>query len=131
MNTDFRNEWLSQLGQRINIPELSFDDKNLCQLMLDEELAVTIYRPADPSYLVLFGQLPVSSLTPDVMQQMLVENRNYSKQAAPILSVSETLDSIEIHFKFNQSELEAAEDAMGQLVGCMEYWRGRLTGTLA
>jgi hypothetical protein len=126
MRTDFRNEWLSKLGRRLSIPELAFDDAGLCQMSLDDELAVTIYKPAETDELVVFGQVPVQNLSTEVMQQMLKENRNHSKHSAPVLSLSENMDAIEVYFKLPQFELEAAEDVMGLLIGHMEYWRTSL-----
>ena len=123
---DFRNEWLSKLGRRLSIPELAFDDAGLCQMSLDDELAVTIYKSSETADLVVFGQLPVEQLSPELMQQMLMENRNHSKHNAPVLSLSENLDAIEVHFKLPQLELEAAEDVMGLLIGHLEYWRSSL-----
>jgi|GEM_PF-3347847 len=127
LHTDFRNEWLSKLGRRLSIPELAFDDAGLCQMSLDDELAVTIYKPAETADLVVFGQLPVENLSAEIMQQMLKENRNHSKQSAPVLSLSENSDSLEVHFKLPQLELEAAEDVMGLLIGHLEYWRSSVT----
>lgn len=127
IHTDYRNEWLSKLGRRLSIPELAFDDAGLCQMSLDDELAVTIYKPAETEDLVVFGQLPVENLSPELMQQMLKENRNHSKRNAPVLSLSENLDAIEVHFKLLQLELEAAEDVLGLLIGHLEYWRSSLT----
>jgi hypothetical protein len=89
-------------------------------------VAVTIYKPADPTLLIVFGQIPVKHLPPQVMQKMLIENRNHSKYTAPVLSLSDNLDAIEVHFKLTQSELEAAENVMDRLVGSLEYWRDYL-----
>jgi len=127
MHTDYRNEWLFKLGQHLSIPELEFDDAGLCQMSLNDELAVTIYKAAETEELVVFGQLPVDYLSAELMQQMLMENRNHSKQCAPVLSLSENLDAIEVHFKLPQLELEAAENVMGLLIGHLEYWRNSLT----
>jgi hypothetical protein len=126
MQIDFRNKWLSKLGQRLSIPELAFDDAGLCQLSLDDELTVTIYKPAETETLVVFGQLPVDYLSSELMQQMLKENRNHSKHNAPVLSLSDNLDALEVHFKLTQLELEAVEDVIGQLIGHLEYWRTSL-----
>lgn len=127
MLPDFRDEWLSQLGQRINIPELVFDGEGICQLSLDQELAVTLFKHPEVAALVLFGQLPLAHLSPELMQQMLIENRNHSKITAPVLSLGESLDSIEVHFKLTQQELEAVDDAIGMLIGSLEYWRSATT----
>lgn len=127
MHTDYRNEWLSRLGQHLSIPELAFDEAGLCQMSLNGELAVTIYKLAETEDLVVFGQLPVDYLSTELMQQMLMENRNHSKQNAPVLSLSENLDAIEVHFKLPQLEPEAAENVMRLLIGHLEYWRNSLT----
>jgi len=126
MHSDFRNEWLSKLGRRLNIPELAFDDSGLCQMSLDDELTVTIYRPADTKDLVVFGQVPVAYLSSGLMQQMLIENRNHVKYNAPVISLSDNLDAIEVHFRFRQLDLDAVEDVMGLLIGHLEYWRASL-----
>jgi hypothetical protein len=128
MLTDFRNEWLAKLGQRLNIPELAFDDAGLCVLTLDDELLVSLCKQTDAPNLVLFGQLPISQLTPELMQRMLIENRSHGRHTAPVVSLSEDLDALEVHFKLNQDELANTEDAIGQLIGNLEYWRGNVTG---
>jgi len=126
--TDFRNAWLSKLGQRIQIPDLAFDDGGLCQLSFDGQLTVTIYKPVDTENLLLFGQLPVNNLRAELMQQMLTENRNHCKNTSAVLSLSENLNTIEVHFKLTQPELDATEDIMEQLITNLEYWRTHLTG---
>ena len=126
MHTDYRNEWLSKLGQHLSIPGLEFDAAGLCQMSLNDELAVTIFKSAETEDLVVFGQLPVGYLSSELMLQMLIENRNHSKQHAPVLSLSENLDAIEVHFKLPQLELEAAEDVMELLIGHLKYWRNSL-----
>lgn len=125
---DFRNAWLSKLGQWLQIPDLAFDDGGLCQLSFDSQLTVTIYKPAETESLLLFGQLPVNSLCSELMQQMLTENRNHCKHTSAVLSLSENLDTNEVHFKLTQPELEATEDIMEQLITNLEYWRTHLTG---
>lgn len=124
---DFRHAWLYKLGQCIQIPALKFDDEGLCQLSLDGQLTVMIYKPADTDNLLLFGQLPVHHLSAEVMQQMLTENRNHYKHTSPVLSLSEKLDTVEVHFKLTQSELEASENIMEQLIINLDYWRNALT----
>jgi len=131
MHADFRNEWLSKLGQRLSIPELAFDDAGLCEMSLDGELAVTIYKPADTEDLVVFGQLPVDYLSSELMQQMLMENRSHVKQNAPVVSLSDNLKTIEVHLKLTQPELEAAEDVIGLLIGHLEYWRASVMQAIA
>lgn len=126
MVDDFRNEWLFKLGQRLGIPELAFDDAGLCQMSLDGELRVAIYKPVDTEDLVVFGELPVDYISFELMQRMLVENRSHIKQNVPVVSLSEKMKTIEVNFKLTQSELEAAEDVMGLLIGHLEYWRTSL-----
>lgn len=128
MQTDNRDEWLSELGERLSIPKLAFNNAGVCLLTFDKELLVSVFKQPETSNLVLFGQLPITRLTPEMMQRMLVENRDHSKLAAPVFSVSEDLDAIEVHFKFTQEELKSAPDPMGQLVGALEYWRGVVGG---
>lgn len=123
---DFRNTWLSKLGQCIQIPTLAFDDGGLCQLCLDDQLTITIYKPADKDNLLLFGRLPVHHLSAKVMQHMLTENRNHSKHTSPVLSLSENLGTVEIHFKLTQPELDATDTVMEQLIAHLEYWRTHL-----
>jgi hypothetical protein len=130
MHTDFRNEWLSKLGQRINIPELAFDDAGFCQLSLDDELTVAIYKSAEAEDLVVFGRLPVQHLSIELMQQMLMENRHHSKQNAPVISLSENLDAMELHYKLTQFDVETVDDVMGSLIGHLEYWRTNLHHTM-
>lgn len=126
MHHDFRTKWLAQLGHRLSMPELAFDQAGLCQLSLDNDLLITIYSPPETAaYLVLFGQLHVAHLSPQLMQDMLINNRNHSRHATPVISLSENLDAVEVHFKVNEAEL-VATDIFGQLVDCLEYWRGYL-----
>lgn len=126
MQTDFHNEWLSKLGRRLNVPELAFDDAGLCRMPLDDELTVTIYKPAETEDLVVFGQLPIDHLSSELVEQILKENRNHSKYNAPVLSLSDNLDALEVHFKLTHLEFEVVEDVMGQLIGHLEYWRASL-----
>jgi hypothetical protein len=88
MHFDFRNEWLAKFGQRLSTPTLAFDAAGLCEFTLNEAVAVTIYKPAGPTLLIVFGQIPVKHLPPQVMQKMLIENRNHSKYTVPVLSLS-------------------------------------------
>jgi len=125
---DYRNAWLSKLGQCIRIPALTFDDEGLCQLRLDDQMIITIYKPTDTDTLLLFGQLPVHHISANVMRQMLTGNRNHCKHTSPVLSLSENLDTVEVHFKPTQSELEATDDVMEQLISNLEYWRTYLAG---
>lgn len=125
-HADFRNEWLAKLGRRVNIPELAFDNAGLCQLSLDDDLVVTIYSPANTNDLVVFGQIPIAELSTELMQQMLKENRSHSRHTAPVISLSDNMDAIEVHFRLQQLELDATEDVMGLLIGHLEYWRTSL-----
>lgn len=128
MYKDFRNQWLFTLGQRLNIPELAFDEDGWCQMSFDDELTVAIFKPSATEDLVVLGQLPVAYLSAELMQQMLKENRNHSHPSAAVISLSENLDSIELHFKLTTLEMETVDDVMDLLIGHLEYWRGRING---
>ncbi|MCD6026580.1 MAG: Tir chaperone protein (CesT) family [Solimicrobium sp.] len=126
MSIDFRNEWLSQLGTKLGIPELVFDHAGICQMNIDPGMTVTIHKPPEEESLVLLGQLPVSNLSTALMQKMLVENRSYDPHPTPILSLSENLDTVEVHFRLTPLELKTADDALEKLIGNLEYWRSHL-----
>lgn len=123
MYRDSRDDWLSKLGRSMHLPQMEFDDEGLCQFTLNDELIVTLRKVSDNDGLVLFGQIPIEPISPAVMQKMLVENRNSAKYAAPVLSIAESLDAIEVHFKLSQKELYETDDVLEQLVGNLEYWR--------
>ena len=122
MQLDFRDQWLSNLAQRMQLRELTFDPDGLCQFKLDQKFAITIYKAANTSVLTLFGQVPVVFLSADLIKQMLIENRNHANEAAPVLSLDEHAQAIEVHLKLSQEELDSIEDPLGLLVTCMEYW---------
>lgn len=123
MVSDFRDNWLNKLGHSMQIPQLAFNEEGLCQLTLNQELIVTLHKVPDNESLVLFGQVPMEPISPAVMQKMLVENRNNARAVAPVLSIAENLDAIEVHFKLSQRELNETDNVMEQLVGNLEYWR--------
>ena len=123
MQPDFRDEWLNRLAQRMQLRELIFDQDGLCQFKLDQKFAVTIYKAANTSALTLFGQVPVNFLSADLIKQMLIENRNHANEAAPVLSLDEHVQAIEVHLKLSPEDLDVIEDPLGLLVTSMEYWR--------
>lgn len=124
---DFRNKWLFELGQRINMPALIFDTENVCRLSFDNnKFVVIICKPAETESLLLIGQLPVSNLSINLMQQMLIANRHHCNAPIPVMSLSENLDRIQLHFKLTQLELEAGQDIIGQLLDTLEYWHMHL-----
>jgi len=86
-------------------------------------LTVSIYKPIDTDSLLLFGQIPIHRLPAETMQHMLTENRNHIKHRSPLLSLSEKLDTVDVHFKLTQPELEATDNVMEQLIANLEYWR--------
>ena len=126
MYNDFRDEWLSGLAQRLQLPLLAFDDNGLCQLTLDQEMIITLHKAADQNYLVLFGQIPAEPILPILMQQLLIENRNNARLSAPVLSISENLDAIEVLYKLSEDELNGNADIVEQLVGNLEHWHNRV-----
>jgi hypothetical protein len=127
MSKDFRDEWLLNLGKRMGLPTLKFDDSGLCQLSLDQELALTLYRPEETEKLVVFGQLPTPPLSQEMMKQMLIENRSSARLLAPIISLSQEEDAIEIHLQLDQRDLEQGDEGLEQVVAALEYWRTATT----
>jgi hypothetical protein len=123
---DFRNDWLVKLGKELNIPDLAFDGDGFCQLNVDDKWKVFVYKPSEKENLLLLAHLPVMHLPVHALQQILIENRHHRQHNAPVLSLSENLDVIEIHFKLTQPELEATENIMEQLLDNLDYWHGRL-----
>ena len=126
MHSDFRDEWLNSLAQRIQMRELQFDRDGLCQFKLDQLFAISIYKDVHSANLVLFGQIPVASLSAELIKQLLIENRNPAKQFAPVLSIDERAFAIEAHFKLSQEDIRVMEDPLGLLVTYLEYWRGQI-----
>lgn len=121
------NKWLCKLGERLGIPNLAFDAEGLCVLRLDGQLAVFIYNSTDTESLLLYAQLPIRTLSDNIMQRMLIENRNHRTRTTPVLSLSEDLSHFEIHLKLNQFELEATDDIMGKFLENLDYWHINLS----
>lgn len=123
MNQDFREDWLSNLGQRTGLTTLEFDRAGVCQLILDSELVLTLYKPDTSAKLVIFGQLKTPPLPIEVTKEMLKRNRTNAKLTAPVISLSPEEDAIEVHLVLDQAELEQDEDVIEKLIAELEYWR--------
>ena len=130
MLKDFRDEWLLNLGKRMGLPTLKFDKSGLCQLSLDQELALTLYRSEETEKLVVFGQLPTPPLSEEILKQMLIENRSSARLLAPVISLSQEADAIEIHLQLDRRDLEQGEEGLEQVVAALEYWRTATTTSL-
>lgn len=132
MNQDYREAWLSNLGQRTGLTTLAFDQAGVCQLMLDGDLVLTIHKPDTSPKLVIFGQMPTPPLPIEVAKEMLKRNRSHAKVSAPIISLSPEEDAIEVHLVLDQAELEQggeqAEleqggDVIGKLIAELTSWK--------
>lgn len=71
MSQDCRKGWLLNLGKRMGLTTLEFNETGVCQLILDKELILTIYKPDDTDKLVLFSQIHTPPLPIEVAKQML------------------------------------------------------------
>jgi len=121
---DFRDGWLHEMSLRIQIPELAFNDDGICQIVLDDEFAITIFKHPKNCSLILSGQVPVKNMSPELMQKMLIENRYDAQRASPVISISEDMETIDLHFRLNKEDINSADDILMQLICHLEYWRG-------
>lgn len=122
MVENHREEWLSDLGSRMGLSKLEFDKSGICQLFLNEDLIITIYRPEESEKLVIFGQLHTPPLSPEIMKAMLKDNRSSARFLAPVISLSPDEDAIEAHVVLDQADLEKGDDAIEVVVKAIEYW---------
>lgn len=126
MRHDERSVWLLRLGQEIGSPSLCFDDDGMCSLTLNGALLIVLYAPPAQSHALVFGSVPAPRLSPSVMRQMLAENRNAMRQLAPVLSLADGGDAIEVHVRLEPSELDSGIHGLALVVGALEYWRAKL-----
>lgn len=123
MSQDYREDWLSNFGKRMGLTTLAFNESRVCQLFLDNELIITIYKPDETGKLVFFGQLPIPHLPLEVAKQMLKRNRSTAKLSAPVISLSPEEDAIEVHVVLDQSDLEQGDEGIEKVIAELEYWR--------
>ncbi|MBS1196630.1 MAG: Tir chaperone protein (CesT) family [Proteobacteria bacterium] len=123
MTQDYREDWLSDLGKRTGLTTLEFDQSGVCQLMLDTELVLTLYKPDTSAKLVIFGQLHTPPLPIEITKEMLKRNRSNAKLSAPVISLSPEEDAIEVHLVLDQAELEKGEDMIEKVIAELEYWK--------
>lgn len=124
MSQDYRKDWLLNLSKRMGLTTLEFNETGVCQLILDKELILTIYKPDDTDKLVLFGQIHTPPLPIEVAKQMLKKNRSNAKLSAPVISLSPEEDAIEVHLVIDQNELErGGDEVIEKVIGELEYWR--------
>lgn len=123
MTTDYRDEWLAALGQRVGLNSLAFDESAVCQLVLDDDLILTLHKPETSTKLVVFGQLPVPPLPIEVMKHMLKRNRTNAKLSAPVLSLSPEEDAIEAHLVLDKEDLAQSDDWLEALIEELDFWR--------
>ena len=112
MHHDYREAWLSNLGQRTGLTTLAFDQAGVCQLILDRDLVLTLHNPDTSDKLVIFGQLPTPALPLDFAREMLKRNRSHARLSSPVISLSPEEDAIEVHLV-----LDAAYDLALELIG--------------
>ncbi|WP_298771304.1 CesT family type III secretion system chaperone [uncultured Shewanella sp.] len=120
---DYRDVWLNSFARRVGMTGLRFDDKGICQLSLDQELILTLSKSTYEHHLVIFGQLPVANLSNDVMKKLLIENRNSANQLAPVVSLSESADAIEVNLLMSEEDLNCGKEGVNLVIHCLEYWR--------
>jgi len=122
MAQDYRQEWLTDFGKRMGLT-LEFDGSGVCQLILDQELIVTIHKLDQSDRLVLFGQIHTPPLPLELAKEMLKRNRSNAKVSAPVISLSPEEDAIEVHLVLDQRELEQGDHWIETIIAELEYWR--------
>ena len=123
MHHDYREAWLSNLGQRTGLTTLAFDQAGVCQLILDRDLVLTLHKPDTSDKLVIFGQLPTPPLPLDFAREMLKRNRSHARLSSPVISLSPEEDAIEVHLVLDQAGLEQGEDVIEKLIAELTYWK--------
>lgn len=123
MHDDYRDTWLTGLGQRMGLSSLSFDDDALCQLGLNNDIALVLQRTTPGDTLLAFASRAIPDPTPALLRQMLMANRLAARINAPVLSLSDDGFAIEAHLRLTREELATGDDdGLERLVGALEYW---------
>lgn len=124
---DLRDKWLKELKLSGTDQFFTFDEKGLCQLALNDDMLITLFKPENGYQVVIFGQYMVSSLSPSMMQNMLIANRHNAIKAAPIVSLNENVNALEVHLVLGQQELRLKPNiSLEKVIDGLKYWREQI-----
>ncbi|WP_298771300.1 hypothetical protein [uncultured Shewanella sp.] len=124
---DFRDKWLKGLKISGTDQFFTFDEKGICQLAVNDDMLVTLFKPEAGYQVTIFGQFHVGELSPSMQQSMLIANRNNAINAAPIVSLSENADAVEVHLVLNQQELRLKPSvSLEKVIDGLKYWREQI-----
>ncbi|MCL1123546.1 type III secretion system chaperone [Shewanella surugensis] len=124
---DLRDKWLKELKLSGTDQFFTFDEKGLCQLALNDDMLITLFKPEIGYQVVIFGQYVVSDLSQSMMQNMLIANRNNAIKAAPIVSLSENANALEVHLVLGQQELRLKPSmSLEKVIDVLKYWREQI-----
>ncbi|MGF1740048.1 type III secretion system chaperone [Vibrio profundum] len=124
---DHRDDWLLELGKSIGMPKLKFDKERFCNINLDEDIFLSIFKQNNNTDLGLMGGFHVSELQEYVLKKMLLNNRKSREQDRPVLSLSEDGSFIGVHLNMNYSQLHMNEPRIDRIVTEIEYWKSKLS----
>jgi len=109
----------------MGLSSLTFGPSGICQLVLNSDLLLTLYRPDGSARLVVFGQLPAPILSVEAAKELLKRNRSNAALAAPVISLSPDEEQIEVHLVLDSADLadDGADTAIEQIIATLERCR--------
>ncbi|WP_299493382.1 hypothetical protein [uncultured Shewanella sp.] len=124
---DFRDKWLKGLKISGTDQFFTFDEKGICQLALNDDMLITLFKPEAGYQVTIFGQFHVGELSPSMQQSMLIANRNNAINSTPIISLSENANALEVHLVLNQQELKLKPIvSLEKVIKSLKHWREQI-----